>query len=68
MAWTVTDLDSIKRAIATGARVVQYADKRMEYRSLKEMMQAKRMIEAELKGSSSSGSLRSHNPVFRKGL
>ncbi len=68
MAWTVTDLDRLKAAIATGARVVQYSDKRMEYRSLKEMIQAKRMMEAELKGRASTGSLQSHNPVFTKGL
>lgn len=38
MAWTQADLDALKRAIATGALKVRYADGReVTYRTLKEM-------------------------------
>jgi roadblock/LC7 domain-containing protein len=38
MAWTQSDVDTLKQAIATGAKRVRYADGReVEYRTLNEM-------------------------------
>lgn len=47
--WTDADLARIKRAIASGARSVTYADgKSVTYRSLDEMAAVRQQIEAEL--------------------
>jgi hypothetical protein len=49
MAWTQTDLDAVKAAIASGERRVRFADGReTEYRSVDELKKAKAAIEAEL--------------------
>ena len=38
MAWTQADLDALNRAIATGAREVEFADgRKVAYRSLADM-------------------------------
>lgn len=52
MAFTSTDLDNIKAAISTGELEVQIGDKRVRYRSMAELLQAKRVIEDELAGLS----------------
>lgn len=50
--WTQDDLASLKKAIATGAKSVQFGSgdnaHRTEFRSLAEMMAIKAEIEAEL--------------------
>lgn len=48
MAFTQADLDAIKKAIAGSQLEVQYADKRVKFRSLEELERAARMISAEL--------------------
>jgi hypothetical protein len=48
MAFTKTDLDAIDRAIASGARVVQFADHRTEFRSIEELYAARDKIAAEI--------------------
>lgn len=48
MAFSNSDLQAIDEAIATGALEVQYTDKRVRYRSLAEMMQARDFIKREL--------------------
>jgi len=48
MAFTQTDLDAIKKAIAGSQLEVQYGDKRVRYRSLEELERAARMISSEL--------------------
>mgnify|MGYP003583756912 CR=1 FL=1 len=48
MAFTQSDLDSIKKAIAGSQLEVQYGDKRVKYRSLEELERAARMIAGEL--------------------
>jgi hypothetical protein len=35
--WTQADIDALKTAIKSGARVVKYADRTVEYHSLTEM-------------------------------
>ncbi len=47
-AYTNTDYETLVKSIAQGVTVVQYGDKRVEYRSLKEMLQIKSMMAAEL--------------------
>jgi thiamine monophosphate synthase len=36
-SWTIDDIKKLEAAIAKGARVVQYEDKKVEYRTLDEM-------------------------------
>jgi len=66
MAWTQEELQKLEAAIAQGARVVKYADKEVEYRSLKEMLQIRDEIKKEL-GLISSSNLRKVG-IFDKGL
>jgi len=55
MAWTQSDADALKAAIASGTRDVTYSDgSRVVYRSLAEMRQTLAMIEAEVAGSSTT--------------
>lgn len=48
MAWTTTERDALKKAIAQGAQRVRFGDRDVEYRSLEEMRQTLALIEAEL--------------------
>lgn len=52
MAWTQTDVDALKAAIATGALKVRYADGReVTYRSLAEMERVLAALVAEATGT-----------------
>jgi hypothetical protein len=46
VAWTQTDIDLLKAAIARGVKRVQYADREVEYPSLKEMRELLAEMEA----------------------
>jgi hypothetical protein len=46
--FTIEQYATLKAAIAQGAKVVQYADKRVEYRSLEEMLSLLAKMEQEL--------------------
>ena len=48
MTYTTTQLDVLKRALATGERRVSFGDKTVEYRSVEELQVAIRTVEAEL--------------------
>lgn len=48
MAWTTTDRDALKKAIAQGAQRVRFGDRDVEYRSLEEMRQTLALIDAEI--------------------
>ncbi len=48
MTYTLTQLDALKRALATGERRVSFGDKMVEYRSVEELQATIRTIEAEL--------------------
>ncbi|WP_457425655.1 phage head-tail joining protein [Roseateles sp. P5_E7] len=48
MSFTLIDHKAICAAIAMGQLSVQYADKRVQYRSMAELLQAKAVIEGEL--------------------
>lgn len=56
MAWTQTDVDKLKAAIAQGATKVKFADREVTYRSLDEMRETLRMIQAEV--DTASGKVR----------
>lgn len=48
MAFTTTQYAAICDAIGSGQLMVQYDGKKVEYRSIAELMQAKAVIQAEL--------------------
>lgn len=52
MAWTQSDIDALKAAIASGVKSVAYSDKTVTYHSLSEMLQALAAMEAEVAGGS----------------
>ncbi|MEM9378425.1 MAG: hypothetical protein AAGB93_00650 [Planctomycetota bacterium] len=66
MAWTQDDLDRINRAISNGRLSVQYEDRRVQYRSLQEMLQIRQLMRDELEGS--SGRVRRTYARHDKGL
>lgn len=47
MTYTTTQLDALKRALATGERRVSFGDKTVEYRSVAELQDAIRTVEIE---------------------
>jgi hypothetical protein len=48
MAFTSSDLDSLDRAIASGELVVQYDGKRVEFRSIAELKEARALVSSSL--------------------
>ena len=48
MAFTQNDIDQLKRAIATGALRVQFKDRTVTYRSLKEMRETLSVMMADV--------------------
>jgi hypothetical protein len=48
MAYTQDDLNRIRQAIARGEREVQFADRRVAYRSVSELQEAERHIARSL--------------------
>jgi len=48
MAYTQQDYDALKAAIASGALRVEYGDKRIEYRTLKDMQTTLSIMAKEL--------------------
>lgn len=47
MAYTPEDLAAIERAIASGERIVRFADRSVEYRSVDELIAARDRIAAD---------------------
>jgi hypothetical protein len=52
MAWTQTDVDALKTAVAGGVKSVSYSDKTVVYHTLTEMLQALQAMEAEVAAGS----------------
>lgn len=48
MAYTTTQLQAVEDAIATGELTVEFDGKRITYRSMAELVQARNLIRAEL--------------------
>jgi hypothetical protein len=63
--YTLENLQTLKEAIATGAKEVWYGNKRVQYRSLDEMIRIKNDMEKEL-GLKKGATF--HNSSFCKGL
>jgi hypothetical protein len=55
MAYTQTDLDNVKAAIASGEQSVEVGGRKVVYRSVEELRKARDDIATELAGASSSG-------------
>lgn len=60
-----TKIERLEDAIASGARVVSYDDRRVEYRSLKEMKQVLAGLKAKRDGKKRK---RRTNPGYDSGL
>lgn len=64
--YTMEQYQALIEAIAEGVLEVQYADKKVRYRSLSDMLQVKKLMEDDL-GLTKAGSNRRVG-VFSKGL
>lgn len=63
MAFTQTEIDKLKQAIALGALRVRYADRDVTYRSLDEMRETLGMMEAEV--GTAAGKRRTRKVLFQ---
>ena len=54
MAWTQTDIDNLKAAMARGIKSARINGEMIEYGSMKEMRQVLEMMTAEVAGASRS--------------
>ena len=68
MTYTTTQLDALKRALATGERRVSFADKPVEYRSVEELQAAIRTVEGELARSNGASRKRQIRVTTAKGF
>ena len=68
MSYTTTQLDALKKALATGERRVSFGDKTVEYRSVEELQAAIRTVEAELARSVGSTPKRQIRVTTSKGF
>lgn len=68
MSYTTTQLDALKKALATGERRVSFGDKTVEYRSVEELREAIRTVEAELARTSGTSSKRQIRVTTSKGF
>ena len=48
MAFTQDDLDAIEEAIASGALIVEYNDRKVEYRKMGDLIKARNLIRKKL--------------------
>jgi len=48
MAYTLTDYEALKTAIASGVKRVKYADRDVEYQSIEDMLKVLSLMAAEL--------------------
>ena len=48
MTYTIDQYSTLTAAIAQGALIVEYGDKKVEYRSLKEMLELQRIMANDL--------------------
>ena len=68
MTYTTTQLDALKKALATGERRVSFGDKTVEYRSVEELQAAIRTVEVELARSAGSTPKRQIRVTTSKGF
>ncbi|RWN11771.1 hypothetical protein [Mesorhizobium sp.] len=55
MAWTQTDIDRLKKAMASGVLTVKHGDTLTTFRSMAEMERQLERMEAEVSGQPQSG-------------
>ncbi|TPN44880.1 hypothetical protein [Mesorhizobium sp. B1-1-7] len=51
MAWTQTDINNIKKAMASGVLMTKHGETMLTFRSMSEMERVLARMEAEVKGS-----------------
>lgn len=68
MAFTASDLTAIDSAIASGELVVQFADRRVQYRSIEELKAARLLITGQLSGASGNRPSRQFRINVDKGI
>ena len=68
MAYTQTQIDTLKSAIAEGALKVRFGDREVTYRSLDEMRQTLRMMEDEVRAAAGRPRRRRIGFMTGKGL
>lgn len=68
MAYTVTDLERLRRAIASGRVNVKYEDRSVTYRSLDEMLRLESRIAAELGEATAQRAEKRRFTSYGKGL
>lgn len=69
MAWTQTDADALKAAIATGAVDVTYSDgSRVTYRSLADMRQTLALIQTDIAQTAGTRTTKTVRVNSRKGF
>lgn len=56
MAFTQAQLDALNGALATGELSVEYDGKRVQYRSIDELLKARNIVSAELAGAAGAKS------------
>lgn len=66
MAFSADDLTAIEEAIATGATLVKYQDRTVQYNSLTDLLKARELIRDELGLTNAKGNRR--YAAFSKGL
>ena len=67
MAFTTTDIDNLKKAIASGVRTVQRNGEMVTYNSFAEMHAALRLMEEEVAGASAKA-VKVAYPATSRGL
>jgi hypothetical protein len=67
VTYTQADLDALKDALVTGASEVQIGDRKIRYRSQAELLQAMKIVEAQLTPVSTSVSTSLIQGTYRKG-
>lgn len=68
MTYTTTQLEALKRALATGERRVSFGDKTVEYRSVEEIQAAIRTVEGEIARNAGASPKRQIRVTTAKGF
>ena len=68
MTYTTTQLEALKRALATGERRVSFGDKTVEYRSVEELQAAIRTLETEIARNAGASPKRQIRVTTAKGF
>ena len=68
MSVTQADLDALDRMIASGVISTTYDGKRIEYRTMKELREARAALAAQLAVSSGHAPITGYNPAYCKGV